>query len=236
MFRTMAAFRRYSKNIKLHKSILRSITYNNKYTYYKHHHRLLHLNILQSRRINLIHNHHLRKFWKKYTILISLSAVGLTVSNKYSSTSSLVSADNDNETKQDEQEQITAEEEEEDKKAFEHLIETISVPKHNLLVWLWLYICRFNFLVYNFTPMLLLAPFAYWNIFGIRAYWLDLMHRSFANGGSTFIKIGQWISMRSDLFPIEICEHLSELRFVLAIWFKFFFEISINSGLFMYIY
>ena len=32
--------------------------------------------------------------------------------------------------------------------------------------------------------------------------------------GTTFIKLGQWISMRSDIFPIEICDHLSELRYI----------------------
>ena len=38
------------------------------------------------------------------------------------------------------------------------------------------------------------------------------MRESFGTGGSTFIKLGQWISMRSDIFPISVCEELAHLR------------------------
>eukprot|EP00485_Elphidium_margaritaceum_P015128 CAMPEP_0202731918 /NCGR_PEP_ID=MMETSP1385-20130828/187392_1 /ASSEMBLY_ACC=CAM_ASM_000861 /TAXON_ID=933848 /ORGANISM="Elphidium margaritaceum" /LENGTH=621 /DNA_ID=CAMNT_0049398221 /DNA_START=178 /DNA_END=2044 /DNA_ORIENTATION=- len=109
-------------------------------------------------------------------------------------------------------EEMQQEQEVDDEKAWQHLMQTIAPQQHSWIVWMWLYMARFTFLVYNFTPMLLLAPLAYFNVFGIKRYWLSLMHGSFANGGSTFIKIGQWISMRSDLFPIEICDSLSELR------------------------
>ena len=214
----MATLYCYTRAIKLHRSIYRKFIINhtklNHLKYLKYHHRSFHLNIYESR-INIIHNRHLRKFWKKYTLLISLSAITMTFTNKYSSISS-VSADNKTNDTNKEKEEIKDEEDDKrlEKEALEHLIQTITVPKHTWIVWIWLYLSRFTFLVYNFTPMLILAPFAYWNIFGIRNYWLNLLHDSFANGGSTFIKLGQWISMRSDIFPIEICDH------------------SLNSGIF----
>ena len=198
-----------------YKSImLRRLHYRHKFNHYKLHHRLFHLNIYHSR--SRLHSVHLRKFWKKYTkytLLISLSAIGLSISYK-SSTTNIVSAD----TIKEEKESKESMESMEDKEAIDHLIRTITVPKHNWIVWMWLFFSRFIFLVYNFTPMIVLAPFAYWNIFGLRAYWLNLVHDSFANGGSTFIKLGQWISMRSDIFPIEICDHLSELRYKYIIY------------------
>lgn len=149
------------------------------------------------------------RIYAKYAMIFSISVVGFT----------LVSTANSKKQK------IT-EEEKENKdykngndtdmslfKAHQLLMETIKPPSHSSIVWIWMFCKRLSFLFFNFGPMLMLAPFAYANIFNIREYWLKLMRNSFANAGSTFIKIGQWISMRGDLFPIEICEYLSDLRF-----------------------
>ena len=197
----MALLLRSRKIIHLRTSmVLRRISHLN-----HHNHRLLHYtrNTLRSQ-INL-HHSHLRKFWKKYTLLISLSAIGITLSQH---TNSNVSASS-SPTYKEEEEQIDQETEAED---IRQLINTIPLPKHSTIIWIWLYLRRFVFLIWNFSPVLMLAPFAYYNVFSVRDYWLDLMYDSMANGGSTFIKLGQWISMRSDVFPIAICDRLSELR------------------------
>eukprot|EP01083_Nonionella_stella_P190606 705886_1 len=202
-----------SKATHLHTSVIRTVSRNHhRRNYYRHHRRYVQLNVFKSR---LYIHYPFMRHWKKCTLLISLSAVGVTIANTSKSNVSATprSKKSDHETIVDEK---ALDDEEEEKRleeeALQHLIETITVKDHYWFVWSWLYLKRFTFLVFNFTPVILLAPFAYFNIFGIQSYWLQLLHDSIASGGSTFIKLGQWVSMRSDIFPIEICDHLSELR------------------------
>eukprot|EP01084_Bolivina_argentea_P124040 219814_1 len=213
----MSTFYRFVNGLQRQKSkILKTFTNHPKRHLYKYHSRLMRLNVLRTR-ISTIHIHHLhiKKLWPRYTLLISLSTIGITLSH-YKSKQSTVSAKTittkDDDEISPEVDIDEAEQKRLDEEAIAHLIKTITVPNHSFLVWIWLYFARWMFLIYNFTPVIMLAPFAYFNTFNIREYWLNLMHDRIANGGSTFIKLGQWISMRSDIFPIEICDHLSELR------------------------
>lgn len=92
------------------------------------------------------------------------------------------------------------------------LMASISVPNHYSIVWCWLYFKRFIFLLFNFSPMVMVAPLAYFDPLRWKDYWLNMIRISFGNGGSTFIKLAQWISMREDIFPLEICQALAGLR------------------------
>lgn len=47
---------------------------------------------------------------------------------------------------------------------------------------------------------------------GLREYWLGLMVRSLERAGCSFMKFGQWLSMRPDLFPADVIDALSKLR------------------------
>lgn len=47
---------------------------------------------------------------------------------------------------------------------------------------------------------------------GLREYWLGMMVRSLEKAGCSFMKFGQWLSMRPDLFPPDVIDALSKLR------------------------
>jgi predicted unusual protein kinase regulating ubiquinone biosynthesis (AarF/ABC1/UbiB family) len=47
---------------------------------------------------------------------------------------------------------------------------------------------------------------------GLREYWLGMMVRSLERAGCSFMKFGQWLSMRPDLFPADVIDALSKLR------------------------
>jgi aarF domain-containing kinase len=47
---------------------------------------------------------------------------------------------------------------------------------------------------------------------GLREYWLDMMIRTLEKAGCSFMKFGQWLSMRPDLFPQDVIQALSKLR------------------------
>lgn len=77
---------------------------------------------------------------------------------------------------------------------YERLMEHITIPQHTKLMWCWLYLKRAIFLLFNFTPLMMLLPLAYLdhnNTFGIRGYWLKILPSTFGNAGSTFIKLGK---------------------------------------------
>ena len=217
----MAAFLRISRTLHLHNARrtnrLHPFT---PPTTPKIHRRLLHIHLSRSQSpLPFPLSPHIRKLWKTYGLLISVSAMGVSLSTHLRRHSASAVPDGPvNKQEHDFQKEMRRQEEEKrrDAEAMVHLLQTIQTPDHNWLVWAFLYLRRFLFLMYNFTPMLALAPLAYLDVFGVRSYWLNLVVNSFANGGSTFIKLGQWISMRSDIFPIEICDHLSELRFVIT--------------------
>lgn len=82
-------------------------------------------------------------------------------------------------------------------------------------LWRWWFIMKRSIeLLYIFTPTV-------WTI-GKCWYWptdLELQKRlfleifdAFQRAGCTFIKLGQWISMRPDIFPPDLCKILGDLR------------------------
>lgn len=46
----------------------------------------------------------------------------------------------------------------------------------------------------------------------LRRYWLGMMIRTLENAGCSFMKFGQWLSMRPDLFPPDVIKALAKLR------------------------
>ncbi|CAM6085667.1 unnamed protein product [Calypogeia fissa] len=73
-------------------------------------------------------------------------------------------------------------------------------------------IVRAAYLAVIFTPALLMAPFV--DMFGkeFRETWLRLVHHTLELAGAAFIKWGQWAATRPDLFPRDLCYHLSKLH------------------------
>ncbi|ETO27985.1 ABC1 family protein [Reticulomyxa filosa] len=121
---------------------------------------------------------------------------------------------------EEEQKKDKVEEDESKEETIEHhrykILHSIKLPEHSKWVWFWLYFKRCMFLIYNFTPLILLSPLAYWywqhDDHYFKRKWLQLLLDSFSNAGSTFIKMGQWMSMRNDVFPMEICKTFAHLR------------------------
>jgi len=46
----------------------------------------------------------------------------------------------------------------------------------------------------------------------LREYWLEMMVKTLEKAGCSFMKFGQWLSMRPDLFPPDVIRALSRLR------------------------
>ncbi|CAG5957735.1 unnamed protein product [Menidia menidia] len=66
-------------------------------------------------------------------------------------------------------------------------------------------------LLLKFSPLLLLAPFAFVSS-RCASFWLDALLWVTESSGPTFIKLGQWASTRRDIFPGEFCERFSRLH------------------------
>jgi aarF domain-containing kinase len=47
---------------------------------------------------------------------------------------------------------------------------------------------------------------------GLREFWLGMMIRTLEKAGCSFMKFGQWLSMRPDLFPQDVIQALGRLR------------------------
>lgn len=73
-------------------------------------------------------------------------------------------------------------------------------------------IVRAGYLAVLFTPALVMAPFA--DLLGedFRETWLRVVHHTLELAGAAFIKWGQWAATRPDLFPRDLCYHLSKLH------------------------
>ncbi|GCC35770.1 uncharacterized aarF domain-containing protein kinase 2 [Chiloscyllium punctatum] len=66
-------------------------------------------------------------------------------------------------------------------------------------------------LLLRFGPLLLLYPVCLASSsFG--TFWCNLLLRSIEAAGPTYIKLGQWLSTRRDLFSAEFCDKLSRLH------------------------
>lgn len=59
-----------------------------------------------------------------------------------------------------------------------------------------------------FCPTFVIAPFALISE-SVRSLWYDILAWCFSKAGPTFIKLGQWLSTRPDIFPIELCQKMS---------------------------
>lgn len=80
-------------------------------------------------------------------------------------------------------------------------------------VWeFWVLFSRAIFLMILFSPAVLTAFFA--DSFGgqFRQAWLRLVHHTLEYAGAAFIKWGQWIATRPDLFPRDLCLELTKLH------------------------
>lgn len=73
-------------------------------------------------------------------------------------------------------------------------------------------IFRAFYLAMLFSPALVLAIFA--DRFGprFRKRWITLVHRTLEKAGPAFIKMGQWVATRPDLFPSDLCMELAKLH------------------------
>ncbi|KAI9746676.1 MAG: hypothetical protein M1818_000390 [Claussenomyces sp. TS43310] len=90
-------------------------------------------------------------------------------------------------------------------------------------VYIWEPICtglRFLHLVCIFVPVLVTVPVIW---IGTRdpkrdnerrgtLWWYWFLVRSMERSGATFIKLGQWAASRSDIFPNEMCDVMSQLH------------------------
>ncbi|XP_067906829.1 uncharacterized aarF domain-containing protein kinase 2 isoform X2 [Heterodontus francisci] len=63
----------------------------------------------------------------------------------------------------------------------------------------------------RFGPLLLLYPICFASS-SFALIWCDLLFRSTEAAGPTFIKLGQWLSTRRDLFSVEFCDKFSRLN------------------------
>lgn len=71
---------------------------------------------------------------------------------------------------------------------------------------------RAMYLAVLFCPCISMAPFA--DILGLqfRKTWICLVRSTLERAGPAFIKWGQWVAARPDLFPRDLCIELSELH------------------------
>ncbi|CAG8715920.1 35133_t:CDS:2, partial [Racocetra persica] len=83
-----------------------------------------------------------------------------------------------------------------------------------------LIVCRFTYLLILFLPLVIGSPVIF---FGSRLpengnertgtiLWYRMLVRQMESAGPTFIKLAQWAASRTDIFPQEMCIHLSKLH------------------------
>lgn len=82
--------------------------------------------------------------------------------------------------------------------------------------WKWakelaLTVLRMGFLSFLFLPLILSAPLA-WIGWMKEERWYRILLWTLCHAGPTFIKLGQWMATRRDLFPEELVDLLSQLH------------------------
>ncbi|TQS34227.1 hypothetical protein Golomagni_05398 [Golovinomyces magnicellulatus] len=70
---------------------------------------------------------------------------------------------------------------------------------------------RFLNLILIFVPVMLSTPIV-WFGNDAKNWWFRFLVRGMERAGPTFIKLGQWAASRSDIFPLEMCEIMSQLH------------------------
>ncbi|POS87136.1 ubiquinone biosynthesis protein-like protein [Erysiphe pulchra] len=70
---------------------------------------------------------------------------------------------------------------------------------------------RFLHLVLIFVPVMLTSPIL-WCGSGAKNWWFRFLVGGMEKAGPAFIKLGQWAASRSDIFPQEMCEIMSQLH------------------------
>ncbi|RKF74495.1 ABC1 family protein C21C3.03, mitochondrial [Golovinomyces cichoracearum] len=70
---------------------------------------------------------------------------------------------------------------------------------------------RFLHLILIFVPVMLSTPVV-WFGNDAKNWWFRFLVRGMERAGPTFIKLGQWAASRSDIFPLEMCEIMSQLH------------------------
>ncbi|KHJ35357.1 putative abc1 family protein [Erysiphe necator] len=70
---------------------------------------------------------------------------------------------------------------------------------------------RFLYLVFIFVPVMFTSPIL-WCGSDAKEWWFRFLVRGMEKAGPTFIKLGQWAASRSDIFPHEMCEIMSQLH------------------------
>ena len=71
---------------------------------------------------------------------------------------------------------------------------------------------RSLYLLLLFAPILMTSWIAYFSSIFRTKIWFKLLSLAIASSGAAFIKWGQWASIRSDMFPEEFTQLLSELQ------------------------
>jgi len=100
---------------------------------------------------------------------------------------------------------------EEDREEFEKFLHTIEHQTQNKgwLASLWgnfKLLFRFLFITYKFVP-LMLAQYII-----SRDSWNQMVFRTLRDAGGCYIKLGQWMASRPDLFPTDLCVVLSRFH------------------------
>lgn len=75
---------------------------------------------------------------------------------------------------------------------------------------------RAIYLLFLFTPIMMMAPFARFcePESEFRRWWLDVVCQSFEEAGPAFIQLGQWAARQPHIFPEDLCTKLhSEFGF-----------------------
>ncbi|XP_022753960.1 probable serine/threonine-protein kinase abkC [Durio zibethinus] len=85
----------------------------------------------------------------------------------------------------------------------------------SFVLFLWEFIIllfRAIYLAILFLPSIAMAPFV--DSLGVefRKMWLRVVHRTLEKAGPAFIKWGQWVAIRPDLFPRDLCDVLVQLQ------------------------
>jgi aarF domain-containing kinase len=71
-------------------------------------------------------------------------------------------------------------------------------------------LARITIIYINFVPLIALAPFLCFE--STKQYWYKMYLSTLKKCGPCFIKLGQWMATRPDIFPTEFCDLLSDLH------------------------